>query len=72
MLIQSYAAGDIARTELHIESADRWKIETTIKGTTAERVVYGDEKKARSEFEKEKRFVDRKAAKIIERSNQWD
>lgn len=63
MQIQSYSAGNMAKTTLYYMSIDRWKIETTICGVISERGVFGDENKARKEFEKEKRCVDRIVAK---------
>jgi len=70
--VKSVSAGDIAKTELFYKSVGRWEIIATIGDATMERIVYGDEKKARREFEKEVGKMNAQVEQKLKRRNVWD
>lgn len=72
MRVKSVSAGDMAKTELFYKSVGRWEIVTTIGDDTIERIVYGDEKKARSEFDKEVKRMNAQIEQKLKRRKVWD
>jgi len=72
MRVKSVSAGDLAKTELHYLSVMRWEIITTVGLDVSERIVYGDEKKARSEFEREVRRMNAQLEQKLKRRSTWD
>ena len=72
MRVKSVSAGDMAKTELFYQSVGRWEIITTISDKKIERIVYGDERKARGEFEKEVKRMNAQVAQELKRRSVWD